>query len=474
MRARRLTLLIFLAATLGIIAAPPAAAEAIRRPPVMVDNEVARADLVVRGKVVIAGEQMRIEVFETFKGPAFDHVDLAAEPNFHVENGVRGREVIAFASKRSDGTWLGPSWTHPLIDVELRRFDVLDIHLDYLRDRESVLAAVRTAAAAYPGPASAGPGTLRTGWVAVPDDARTEAAAARAALATEGDGSARFLALMVLRARKTASARATLRALLDDTTVQEPVGESKWRRGPQWVRFLADYALSGREDPKAEWLLGMEKFEGPALAYRPVRVVTGRRLLVAVGLVVALAVAAAFRRVRSFVPRPFSCGVVVSLALTVALGALWHRSYRSTDELTLRRGTLHHEFAARRGRFVYTLVREWITPDPPAADWQHSDRLHIGHFPDAPDLWTPNAAPAWSRLGLSKTSGTIAGPFRGTHPYTTVHIPMWLPMLLLLIPPARTMTARVRAIRRRRAGRCPACGYDLRATPGRCPECGPT
>ena len=59
-----------------------------------------------------------------------------------------------------------------------------------------------------------------------------------------------------------------------------------------------------------------------------------------------------------------------------------------------------------------------------------------------------------------------AGIFRG------ISVPHWFLALLFAILPAQHLRAVVRSRRRRRAGQCPRCGYDLRATPERCPECG--
>jgi hypothetical protein len=73
----------------------------------------------------------------------------------------------------------------------------------------------------------------------------------------------------------------------------------------------------------------------------------------------------------------------------------------------------------------------------------------------------------WEQLPKS----TIPGP-KYTNRYLGVAVPFWLLALLCAIPPALRWNPRRARRRRAAAGLCPACGYDLRATPERCPECG--
>jgi hypothetical protein len=51
-------------------------------------------------------------------------------------------------------------------------------------------------------------------------------------------------------------------------------------------------------------------------------------------------------------------------------------------------------------------------------------------------------------------------------------IPYWCPVLLFVIPMSIPVIQLLRSKTYHRIGRCPICGYDLRASPGRCPECG--
>jgi hypothetical protein len=54
-------------------------------------------------------------------------------------------------------------------------------------------------------------------------------------------------------------------------------------------------------------------------------------------------------------------------------------------------------------------------------------------------------------------------------------VPFWFLVAMLLIAPVRSIIRKSRDDRSQRwlaQGRCPACGYDMRATPDRCPECG--
>lgn len=75
--------------------------------------------------------------------------------------------------------------------------------------------------------------------------------------------------------------------------------------------------------------------------------------------------------------------------------------------------------------------------------------------------------------GLSHhVSVDASGTFAGTY----YIVPDWLVAALMALMPVFILTRLLRSTRRtqRRIAKdlCPACGYDLRASPDRCPECG--
>ena len=55
---------------------------------------------------------------------------------------------------------------------------------------------------------------------------------------------------------------------------------------------------------------------------------------------------------------------------------------------------------------------------------------------------------------------------------TTVVVPCWSVLAVLLAWPLAGLRGRALVRRRAGLGLCLRCGYDLRASPGRCPECG--
>jgi len=96
-----------------------------------------------------------------------------------------------------------------------------------------------------------------------------------------------------------------------------------------------------------------------------------------------------------------------------------------------------------------------------------------------PSLWRPftgftpgEPRPLGFGLVRTVTVDPATGPWEQRWTHTAMSVPHWFLGVVLLLSPARWILSRLVTWRRRRAGQCPACGYDLRASGERCPECG--
>ena len=114
------------------------------------------------------------------------------------------------------------------------------------------------------------------------------------------------------------------------------------------------------------------------------------------------------------------------------------------------------------------LIRFYRDGTYPPAPWGLSPESHwnfgdfIGDFTHAP----------WHGFAYGSGDDPYATPGTPVMRCWVLAVPLWFVTAISATPPLIWLTSRVMSRRRRKAGRCPTCGYDLRATPSRCPECG--
>jgi hypothetical protein len=186
----------------------------------------------------------------------------------------------------------------------------------------------------------------------------------------------------------------------------------------------------------------------------------------------------------------------VSLMLSVAVVALWVRSRASMDLLS--RTTTHGTAldGGSRECFVRSNVGELVfvvqpyeyhrttppvpdddgytgVPTPEPLRWTSKDadpEFAVSHTAVKPPYGHNAAGFAYGRY-VGRVSRSPDGSWSQRRQYT-LSTPHWFAALVLALPAAAWAFRRHRLRRRRSAGLCPACGYDLRASADRCPECG--
>jgi len=194
-----------------------------------------------------------------------------------------------------------------------------------------------------------------------------------------------------------------------------------------------------------------------------------------------------------------------SLLVTLALSAIWVRSYWVGDGVRMLR--IQYEPTRRRyhadafvqtgagtvrfGRSEAHVTRldhahpfEILRPRGTTQAVVPGSGTSWNYFRDAPGpnmaIGSSTAPPVLERVGVTwrrdESSATVAEQnFWAESRSAALAAPLWmlwLPSAALTLFCLARLRRRWLPLRRARRGQCPTCGYDLRGTPQRCPECG--
>lgn len=179
----------------------------------------------------------------------------------------------------------------------------------------------------------------------------------------------------------------------------------------------------------------------------------------------------------------FNVLTALSLLMFVLTAAVIVRSFFASDMIEhftpgVTNGSVLQRWRVRllfgRGIMLVLYQHETDREDDPAQfakDRNSYEHVRPWSYNVFPPTWPTRAPHQW--LGCGYCDESIVNRAGWSAPTLRfVRVALWFPLILFaLLPVGRNLLWHRR--RRRIAARiCPACGYDLRATPDRCPECG--
>lgn len=495
--------LIFLTCLLG--AFPAGALDTI-------EARVADARLICRATLVsrsagglFAGPSATFRVTAVLKGPSQPEVrvELSGIDQSCLDNAAPHTPfLIILASSREEdqaatevtGLFRYPSLVPLIIPLEapLRSDEedsspaLIDLDAKPLADPRDILAAIeRELARPQPAPrilSLEGDRTTGQRWLTVPDDARLTPAIRR--WMSSDQPVMRSFAASGLAVEKTPQSLHLLHGLAHDPHVVEDTA----RLSPWGTRF---YPVRQHVADLLE-RLGIDA-PPPAALIEPTRLYHRVALwpwLVGAPLV-WLALFLLLRRRVGFFPFVLRSISVGFLLLALAVFYLDRRSQSRADDWAFATGGRFFDLTSYGGGLRFEMLHDCpkplpllhtaVRPTPPAGCVIGYDHVLFWHnFGTDSGGYSGKSATPCNRVEYDPRAAELP-PWRDySDPVTVAASLVVLPhrhvaLSLLALPAAHLLlltAALIRRRHRRSKGRCPTCGYDLRASPARCPECG--